>query len=253
MLNTLLVVAHTDDESAAASKLVCDNRENLILLHATDSAPLNPEYARRAGFENRDEYRAARRAELLEAMAVAGLPPQQCIESKVAIPDLEATRNIRIIARSIASILGWHPIGRIYTHAYEGGHPDHDSVALAARLAVDATRDAGGREVELWEFPEYHAASGSLIASEFIPFERVAVTRYDLSGPEQARKREMLECFRSQKRILERFPLEFEVVRPAPRYDFSRPPHEGQLYYESRPMGWSGSEWRRFAGNAMRG
>jgi hypothetical protein len=41
------------------------------------------------------------------------------------------------------------------------------------------------------------------------------------------------------------FPIDREQFRPAPKYDFSRPPHEGPLYYEIRKLGWTWTEWRR--------
>ena len=82
-----------------------------------------------------------------------------------------------------------------------------------------------------------------------------------LSGPEvctvslspQARelKRRMFDCFKTQQHVLEEFSIAEERFRLAPVYDFSQPPHEGQLYYEDK--GWgvaSGSEWRRLAMDA---
>ena len=62
----------------------------------------------------------------------------------------------------------------------------------------------------------------------------------------------MLHCFLTQQRILDRFPLDAEWLRPAPRYDFTAPPHSGTLYYETRPMGWTGEEWRRLAADALK-
>lgn len=249
MVTKLVVVAHSDDETAGASKLLADHAGELLLLHVTDSAPMNPDYARRAGFESRVEYRAARRGELLAAMKLAKISASQCIETKLPIADLDAARNIQTIAHAIADVLGRHrEIDCLYTHAYEGGHPDHDAVAVAARLAVDA----GRRPVALLEFPEYHAASGSLTAGVLIPRPDAEGTKFALTPAEQSRKKQMLACFVSQRRILDRFPCEMEWLRPAPRYDFSAPPHPGTLYYETRPMGWTGEGWRRLACEALK-
>ena len=244
----LVVVAHSDDETAGASKLLADHAGEMLILHATDSAPVNPDYARRAGFESRDEYRTARRSEFLAAMELAKIPSSQCMETRVPIADLDAARNIPILEREIADVLGRHSeINCLYTHAYEGGHPDHDAVALAARLAVDASR----RPVVLFEFPTYNAASGSLAVGVLIPRPDAEVTQFALTPQEQSLKKQMLACFVSQHRILDSFPLEREWLRPAPRYDFSKPPHPGTLYYETRPMGWTGEEWRRLACAAL--
>lgn len=249
VVTKLVVVAHSDDETAGASKLLADHAGELLILHATDSAPMNPDYARRAGYESRDEYRSARRSELLAAMALASVRESQCLETELPVADLDASRNIRVIARAIAAVLGrQRKIDCLYTHAYEGGHPDHDAVALAARLAVDAC----DRPVALLEFPEYHAASGLLTAGVLIPRPDVEGTEFALTPAEKRRKKQMLDCFVSQRRILDSFPLETEWLRPAPRYDFSAPPHPGTLYYETRPMGWTGEQWRRLAREALR-
>ena len=248
MVTKLVVVAHADDETVGASKLLADYAGELLILHITDSAPVNPEYARRAGYESRAEYRAARRTELLEAMALVGIGTSQCHETELPVADLDAARNIRSIAGAIAMVLSSHSeIDCLYTHAYEGGHPDHDAIALSARLAVDVCR----RPVGLYEFPEYHAANGSLRAGALIPRLDAEGTPFALTQAEQSRKKQMLACFVSQHRILERFPVELEWLRPAPRYDFSAPPHPGTLYYETRPMGWTGEQWRQLACEAL--
>lgn len=249
MVTKLVVVAHSDDETAFASKLLADHAGELLILHATDSAPTNPDYARRAGYESRDEYRTARRSELLAAMALAQIRVSQCLEAKLPVADLDAGRNIGIIARAIAAVLGrQRAIDYLYTHAYEGGHPDHDAVALAARLAVDAC----GRFVALLEFPGYHAATGSLTTGVPIPRADTKGTPFALTPAEQSRKKQMLACFVSQRRILDNIPLKTEWLRPAPRYDFCAPPHPGTLYYETRPMGWTGEGWRRQASEALK-
>lgn len=249
MVTKLIVVAHSDDETAGASKLLADHAGELLILHATDSAPMNPGYARRAGYESRDEYRTARRSELLAAMALAKIGAAQCLETKLPIADLDAGRNIRAIASGIAAVLDrQREIDSLYTHGYEGGHPDHDAVALAARLAVDACH----RPVALLEFPEYHAASGSLTVGGLIPRPDAEGTQFALTPAEQSRKKQMLACFVSQRRILDNFPVETEWLRPAPRYDFSTPPHPGALYYETRPMGWTGEGWRQLACEALK-
>jgi LmbE family N-acetylglucosaminyl deacetylase len=248
MVTKLVVVAHSDDETAGASKLLADHAGELRVLHATDSAPINPDYARRAGYESRDEYRAARRSELRAAMALAKIGASQCVETKLPIADLDAGRNIRAIASEIAAVLDRHrEVDSLYTHAYEGGHPDHDAVALAARLGVDNSH----RSVALFEFPEYHAAGGSLTLGTLIPGPDVEGTQFTLTPAEQRRKKKMLACFVSQRRILGNFPVETEWLRPAPRYDFSAPPHPCTLYYETRPMGWTGEGWRQLAREAL--
>ena len=38
--------------------------------------------------------------------------------------------------------------------------------------------------------------------------------------------------------------VERELFRPMSAYDFTRPPHPGELYYEQRKLGWTWPEWR---------
>jgi len=53
-----------------------------------------------------------------------------------------------------------------------------------------------------------------------------------LSPPERFLKAKMLACFRTQREMLNNFRLDTESFRDAPPYDFSQPPHPGQLLSE---------------------
>ncbi len=63
-------------------------------------------------------------------------------------------------------------------------------------------------------------------------------------------KRRMMDCFISQQRVLHLFPPGVEKFRRAPRYDFTRPPHAGDLLYERFDWRISGDEWRAQARDA---
>ena len=251
-MTVLVVVAHYDDETIGASRLLAQQRWPVEVLHVTDSAPLNLTYARRAGFATREEYARARRREMLAAMKLAGVPARRC--QVLGIADQDAPRRVKEMAMAIARRVRngrW----RVFTHAYEGGHPDHDACALATHLAVQDlwARDSGPREpaqVELFEMPFYHAAKSAMVAAEFIDGEASAAR--PLSTRATARRQAMFRCFASQAHVFERFPKDLEPYRPAPRYDFSRPPHEGKLYYETRPLGWTWAAWRRATSKATR-
>jgi hypothetical protein len=73
-----------------------------------------------------------------------------------------------------------------------------------------------------------------------------------LSVAEQRSKREAFECFATQRHTLSLFDVARERSRPAPRYDFTRPPHEGQLYYEQFDWGVTGERFREIAGGALK-
>ena len=61
-MKTLIVVAHADDETIAASRLMGTFPADCIVLHTTDSAPKNPKYfeRRRRGHARRAGPRLAR-------------------------------------------------------------------------------------------------------------------------------------------------------------------------------------------------
>jgi N-acetylglucosamine malate deacetylase 2 len=104
----------------------------------------------------------------------------------------------------------------------------------------------------------YHIRDGRRTAGEFLAHslqeagEEVGCTVV-LTWAERERKRRMLACYASQRDVLRDFPLEPERLRAAPRYDFFRPPHPGQLWYEylGWPMTWA--KWRERAGRFLQG
>jgi N-acetylglucosamine malate deacetylase 2 len=63
-----------------------------------------------------------------------------------------------------------------------------------------------------------------------------------------SRKRAALACFASQRDTLALFDPTRELFRPAPVYDFSQPPHLGQLLYERYDWGMTGERWRAING-----
>ena len=95
-----------------------------------------------------------RLAEGARVLAALGLPATAAVD--LHLPDQHAVEHVTTIARAVGRIddaCGGGEREReavVYVPAYEGGHPDHDAVNLAAALAV-ATRP-GLRAVE---FPLY--------------------------------------------------------------------------------------------------
>jgi len=224
----LIAVAHADDETLGCFFVL--NGPDVSILHATDSTPLHPRYAAKAGYSSIADYRAARRTEMLGAIEAGGVDPARWKALKIA--DQEAPRNVAAIREAVLS----YGADRIYTHAYEGGHPDHDALAFALRGLAN-----------VWEFPLYRASSsGEFETGGFLDGGGFRVGVEDVDG-----KRRMLACFGSQTRVIERFPLEWEWFRPMKSYDFERPPHDGALYYEIRGHGWDWKSWREAVSSAQ--
>ena len=231
-----LVVAHPDDETIAAGGSL-HLMPNLLLIHVTDGAPHSLNDAAREGFPTPQAYAAARGAELDAALTLSGARPQR---EALGVPDQDASLAMPAIAARLQTLFRAHGTECVLTHAYEGGHPDHDATALAAHLAA-----AGGPA--LFEFAGYHAGPGGGMRTGVFLEPSPAIP---LPPADQDRKRAMIACFRTQAAILSHFDVTHERFRAAPAYDFTAPPHPGPLNYEN--WGWSmtGHRWRSLAAAA---
>jgi LmbE family N-acetylglucosaminyl deacetylase len=163
----------------------------------------------------------------------------------------------------LAEILRERDPDVVLTHPYEGGHPDHDAAAF---IAFWACRLAG--DVPLWEMAGYHAAAAhpeginvvpgrirDIVAGVFLDASDRAVpsVAIRLSPAVHTLKCRMIECFVSQRRQIRELGWETstEKFRPAPAYDFSRPPHPGALLYEMHLWArMTGTRWRSIAAQA---
>lgn len=246
----LIAVAHPDDETLGAGILLSRNPD-VRVIHATDGAPRDPAFAARGFSGTLEEYAAVRQRELEAALALAGIGPERlrCLGARDQGVVLEIPRLTRELAAAFLEIAP----EIVLTHAYEGGHPDHDAVALAVHAAADLLRGEGARPPEIWEMALYHAEPGEnrerrMVVSELLPRPGVEETRIVLTEEERELKRRMIGCFETQRETLRAFlpPLD-ERFRPAPRYDFTKPPHEGRLQYEIWGFGMTGERWREVA------
>jgi LmbE family N-acetylglucosaminyl deacetylase len=234
----LVVVAHPDDETIGAGSLLPDLAE-VHLLYVTDGAPRNPSDAASAGCATRADYARVRRAELEAALALAGIGPERTLTMDLV--DQEAMLHLDTIARRIAGLIRELRPAWVLTHPYEGGHPDHDACACGVHTACRWLERPPG----IYEFAGYHGREGGMVTGEFLP-NGGGVTELRLSDASCRLKRAMFDCYASQKHMLRNFSIEVERFRPAPEYDFTRPPHAGTLLYER--FGWaSGERFRALA------
>lgn len=240
MIRTLLVLAHIDDETIGAASELMRYPGQVRILYATDSAPRDSKFWS-AAYPSREAYRDTRRAELQQALEVAGCSPK--IVDYLDIADQEAVVQLSAVVEAIQNAIEQYRPRMILTHAYEGGHPDHDAVAFAARYAVDATPES--LRPQLSEATYYHAFGGPIVVGEFVPApDSPEILHIPLGEEELTRKQHMYNCFQSQQHVLDRFrEIRTEAWRRAPLYDFLRPPHPGILYYESGRLGWTRADW----------
>jgi LmbE family N-acetylglucosaminyl deacetylase len=230
-----IVAAHPDDEVIGLGGQLSTLRDS-ALLHITDGATREHPDA--------STYASTRRSEFLAALQIAGVPEDRT--SVLGYADQEASFHLTAIAAKLRSLwLDCLPTV-IFTHAYEGGHPDHDATAFGVHAACKLLEIEGVRPPEIWEFTSYHAAGSGMEVSEFLPAD--SHTSVIVLQPEAcARKRSMFACFQTQRQMLDNFPIGVEKLRPAPLYDFAAIPHEGRLFYENFDWGMTGDQWRRLA------
>jgi N-acetylglucosamine malate deacetylase 2 len=236
-----IVVAHPDDETIGVGAQLAHLRDPLIV-HVTDGAP------RRLGAA-REDYARTRREELIAALRAGGAGSAQRRELGVA--DQEASLILTRIATMIEELLVGRRPEVVLTHPYEGGHPDHDATAFAVHAALGMMKRKGVTVPLLLEFTSYHAGESGMVTGEFLPADGCEENGVVLTAEAQQRKQWMFDCFVSQSDMLRNFAVTCERFRVAPSYDFAKPPHEGQLFYDRFDWGMTGSRWRTLAREAL--
>lgn len=244
----LFIVAHPDDEVISAGARLPALRD-VTIVHITDGAPRDMLDATANGFTEREAYAAARQEELRSALSLAGVAAERL--ACLGVVDKEASYALPALARDLASLVCALRPSIIVTHPYEGGHPDHDATAFAVHAALALLARDGVEAPEAIEATFYHAHNDTMAMGEFLPSPGHPVATHVLSAAERELKCRMRDCFITQRRLLEQFPLDCERFRRAPRYWFTAPPHEGQLLYER--FGWelTGVRWRELAHDAL--
>jgi LmbE family N-acetylglucosaminyl deacetylase len=242
---TVVLVAHPDDETVGIGGLLAEIDPHAIVI-ATDGAPRNAWFWRKAGCANRRAYAALRRRELADALRAGGVPAGRvrwwpCV-------DQEAARDLRWLTAAARRLFDELTPELVLTHPYEGGHPDHDAIAFAAHAALAATPVA--RRPALVEMAFYHQDHRGRGVPVWGRFAGRPGRRIVLDAERRARKRAMVACHRSQARVLAACPLDAEHVRPAPAYDFTAPPPGGAFLYDA--FGWplQGADFLRAAAMA---
>lgn len=246
--STLVVTAHPDDESIAASALM-RQVPRLGVICVTNGAPHNERYSRQAGFDNRLAYAFARRKEIAEALAL--LERDVAPFESLGIADQEASYSLVTIARYLAKQLP--AFQQIITHAYEGGHPDHDATAFCVHAACALLRRSGVEPPVILESPLYNAPSGQYIHQVFLPHPDAGpLVTIPLSLAQQDLKRRMFACHKTQEQTFLSFHVDNEQFRLAPRYHFCAPPHAGNAGYDQFNWQLNGRVWRKEAWKALR-
>jgi N-acetylglucosamine malate deacetylase 2 len=250
-LVTLIVAPHPDDETIGTGIWMHRHRDTrIILLHITDGSPRDLSNAKAAGFERRESYSAARRRELVAAVTYAGLTEQQL--RSFAYIDQESHLHVREIIDRLIGVIDELRPDQVFSPAYEGGHPDHDTAAFAVTVArQQCTRSFRHREYRLYHGRLESETDATMDTRDFLPCPTIAIEQQVLSMEEQGRKQQMFAAFESQQEVLQAFHLPDERFRDAPSYNFREAPHQGPLLYERWGWALSGAEWRECIASAV--
>lgn len=244
----LIVAAHPDDETIGATWLL-RHVARVVVVHVTDGAPRNPRLWS-ARSRRREDYAHLRELEAERALSLAGVGPDRI--RRLDFHDQETPLQLVRLSRELQALLEELAPSSVVVQPYEGGHPDHDSCAFAARAAVRLLGARTGAAPRLVEMTGYHRRGGGLVTGEFLPGGPPVVTRV-LTGPERSLKRRMLGCFVSQSELLQPFRVDVERYRLAPAYDFTLPPPHAEEHLHYEALGWHlrGDQWRALAEQAL--
>ena len=246
----LVIAAHPDDETIGAGVLI-SRTPSVQIVHVTEGSPENPSDARARGFSDGEAYARARRTEAIKALRKAGV--RENAIRNLRFVDQQVSFYLKELTFLILALIEETKPEMLLTHAFEGGHPDHDAAALTCHLAYELQRAHTFEPAfDLIEFTTYHAENARIRPYEFLPCGDRKQYRYRLTREERQLKIDMLREYETQSRTLAPFSLpQFETFRRAPKYDFSRGPHEGKLFYEYFDWGVDGQTWRRLASDVV--
>jgi LmbE family N-acetylglucosaminyl deacetylase len=244
-LPTVIVVAHPDDETLGMGGRL-PLLQRLTIVQLTDGAPRESGEAYRSGCSNWHTYSMEREREASRALTVLGL---NCRRICYNAPDQESVLRLGELARSVQRDL--HGARLVFTHPYEGGHPDHDTAALIVQMACARISADGEDPPVRFEFASYHHRNGRMVTGQFWPDQNCPEISIELDQRAHALKRGALAEYQTQSGVIQWFSPGIERYRAAPQYDFSRPAPPGLAQYDF--FGWpmTAARWRESCASAL--
>lgn len=248
-----IITAHPDDETIGIGAHL-PRLPAARFIHITDGASLDGNDARHLGLPDRQSFANLRRQELERVLSLVGIPVNRAWSMNCM--DQQVTIHIGTLTLDLQQWLEHTQPPIIFTHPFEGGHPDHDATALIVHVAVRRMVSHGLAEPLIVEMACYHDSKGEICTGKFLEretdeFSRATHRKIVLSDGQRELKQKLMACYQSQRDTLKDFQIEHESFRLAPRYDFTQPPHEGTLFYERRNWGMSRQRFCTLAAEAM--
>jgi LmbE family N-acetylglucosaminyl deacetylase len=240
--NVAVVVAHPDDETISCGATL-KRLFGARVISVTNGAPAGP-----AACGATHACATARWRELLAALELAGHKPIDA--TGLAVSDRQAAEHLVVITRRLAHLFTAGGTAIALTHAYEGGHADHDSTAFAVHQAAGLCRREG-QDVTVIEMPFYHAGENGKATQSFVAGESAEAITLSLSPESRELKERMIACFKSRAAVLTGFDTDAEKFRLAPSYDFEALPNDGRVLYDSQGTQLA-SRWPALVADARR-
>lgn len=226
----LFLLAHNDDEFFISPRILHEKRSGarvriVFLTHGSIyGAP--------------SDKRSAESAKALASLGI-GATDIFALGERESIFDMSLCDKMDAAALALESRFADSPPGRIYTHAWEGGHPDHDSAHLLGAFLAKRF----GLLDDLYEFPCYGGGFGSVARVMRLRSCVGEVIERRLTLREGLRALSLMRYFQSQwKSLIGLIPeaswrllvLRRETLRKVSERDYHAPPHPGRLFYERR-------------------
>jgi N-acetylglucosamine malate deacetylase 2 len=216
---TLIIVAHPDDESVGAGVLLQRMLEASVVF-CTDGGPRDAYFWHAYG--SREDYVKVRRREAEAATKIARVKNTAFLD----FCDQELHKNLRPALKSLEELTRAFRPDALLTHAYEGGHPDHDCCAFLASYL------GSQHKLPVWEMPLYHRTTKGMRGQNFPQLTNDTVL-VRATARELETKRRMVNAHVSQDQALQSFDLKLERFRPQVSYNFFSPPQAEVINYEA--------------------
>lgn len=247
--------AHYDDETIGIGAHI-PLMPQCSMIHVTDSTPADPALWK-GGYGTAEEYSAQRQREVAAALDIGGHAGPR---SALRIPDQTAAFHLVEITHKLLEEFRTKKIQIAITHAYEGGHPDHDAVSFAVHAAAAILRE-DGEEIAIVEAPYYRLKNpddrdfgvGDIdVNQRFLPDPNSPAEVLQLSPQQTALKQALYNAHESQAHVMAEMSTDVEELRAAPNYDFTRAAHGGRLSHIYTRNGIDSERWSELATDAIR-
>ena len=142
MSRVAVLAPHPDDEVLGCASVLTEHE--CVVVHATDGVPLA------ILGDEAIALAAARDAEARAACRVLDARVRRFVS--LGARDQGLWRNVHDVAHALTDLLPTLQLDAVFAPAFQGGHPDHDGLYVAAQLARAALTDL---DVEWWCYALY--------------------------------------------------------------------------------------------------